>query len=397
MANYFIKEVINNKQQKEFNILLTKIYKGDKNWVRPLDSDINIVFDKSKNLMFNNGEAVRWLLYNEKGLAVGRIAAFYNRGIADKDTQPTGGCGFFECINDQQAANILFDNAKMWLQSKGMEAMDGPINFGSRELWWGLLTDNFSTPVYGMSYNPQYYKELFENYGFKEYYNQFSFYRDFRIDTMNPVVTQKAQRLRENPEYEFKHVKKSELDSLTEDFRYIYNKAWSKFTGVDEMSEQDVKNLLKKLRPIIDERLIYFAYHNNKAIGFFIMVPDINGAIKHLNGKSNLWSMLKLIYHLNIRKSCNIIEALIFAVVPEFQGKGIESGMIDCFKNEINSKPTHYKYMELVWVGDFNPLMVRMVETYVGARKYKTHTTYRYLFDREKEFKRAPRVSMARQ
>ena len=189
---------------------------------------------------------------------------------------------------------------------------------------------------------------------------------------------------------------KKELDKVAKDFRTIYNKAWAKFNGVPEMTEEQVRHLLSKMKPIIDERLIYFAYYRGEPIGFFIMVPDLNGAIRHLNGKFGWWAKLKFLYHLKIRKSCNIIEGLTFAVAPEFQGKGVESGMIDCFKLEINSRPTHYKHLELAWIGDFNPLMIRVVETYVGARKYKTHVTYRYLFDREKEFKRAPKVSFSR-
>ena len=397
MAKYFLEEVKDKKAERRFLEVPLNIYQGDKNWIRPLDNDIKGVFDPRKNELFAEGEAIRWILKDESGACVGRIAAFYNKRIAAENEQPTGGCGFFECINDSQAANILFDAAREWLISKGMEAMDGSINFGDRDQWWGVLTEMFDAPpVYGMNYNPPYYKDLFEAYGFRNYFNQHSFYRDLRAETISPVLVEKAKRLRENPDYEFRYVRKSELKNIAEDFRTIYNKAWAKFNGVAEMSSEQVKHLLAKLKPIIDERLIYFAYHKGTPIGFFIMVPDLNGAIRHLNGKFDFWAKIKFLYHLKIRKSCNIIEGLIFAVTPEFQGKGVESGMIDCFKLEINSKPTHYKHLELVWIGDFNPLMIRMVETYVGARKYKMHTTYRYLFDREKEFKRAPRVSFSR-
>ncbi len=88
--------------------------------------------------------------------------------------QPTGGCGFFECIDNQQAADLLFDTAKNWLKQQGMEAMDGPINFGENDMWWGLLVEGFSRPYYGMNYNPPYYKRLFEHYGFKVLYEQIS-------------------------------------------------------------------------------------------------------------------------------------------------------------------------------------------------------------------------------
>ena len=396
MAKYFLEEVKDKKAERAFLEVPVRIYRGDKNWIRPLDDDIENVFDPKKNELFEEGEAIRWNLKNEAGEYVGRIAAFYNKRVAEENEQPTGGCGFFECVNDREAAGVLFDAAREWLIAKGMEAMDGSINFGDRNQWWGVLAEGFGAPVYGMNYNPPYYKDLFEDYGFRNYINQYSFYRDLRGETISPILVEKAKRLRENPDYEFRYIRKKELDKVAKDFRTIYNKAWAKFNGVPEMTEEQVRHLLSKMKPIIDERLIYFAYYRGEPIGFFIMVPDLNGAIRHLNGKFGWWAKLKFLYHLKIRKSCNIIEGLTFAVAPEFQGKGVESGMIDCFKLEINSRPTHYKHLELAWIGDFNPLMIRVVETYVGARKYKTHVTYRYLFDREKEFKRAPKVSFSR-
>ena len=101
---------------------------------------------------------IRWILKDDEGKLIGRIAAFTNKKYKNKgDDVPVGGIGFFECINNQEAADLLFDNAKHWLIQKGMEAMDGPINFGERDRWWGLITDGFTPPLYCMNYNPPYY------------------------------------------------------------------------------------------------------------------------------------------------------------------------------------------------------------------------------------------------
>ena len=108
-----------------------------------LDPSIQAVFDPKKNEMFSDGEAIRWIARDKKGEVVGRIAAFYDREHAFLEEQPTGGCGFFEAINDQELADQLFDAARMWLSSRGMEAMDGPINFGPRDSWWGLLVSGY--------------------------------------------------------------------------------------------------------------------------------------------------------------------------------------------------------------------------------------------------------------
>ncbi|MEO5501703.1 MAG: hypothetical protein ABIR31_09700, partial [Ginsengibacter sp.] len=144
--------------EKSFLEVPLFIYKDDPNYIRPLDKDINDVFNPKKNKAFRFGECTRWLLRDEnKDRFIGRVAAFVNNKYKNKgDTQKTGGIGFFECINNQEAADMLFDVAKAWLMQRGMEAMDGPINFGERDRWWGLVVEGFKPPIYLMNYNPPY-------------------------------------------------------------------------------------------------------------------------------------------------------------------------------------------------------------------------------------------------
>ena len=170
---YKVIEVTDKTTQAEFIQLPFSIYKSDPNWIPPLKQDIEKVFDPAKNKFFEDGECTRWILKDERGQTIGRIAAFINRRTAFTEDQPTGGCGFFECIDNQEAANLLFDTGKQWLQERKMEAMDGPINFGERNAWWGLLVDGFTPATYEMNYNLPYYKALFENYGFKIYFKQY--------------------------------------------------------------------------------------------------------------------------------------------------------------------------------------------------------------------------------
>src|SRR5690606_28585039 len=137
-----IQEVSTKHHADEFLLFPVRLYKHEQKWIRPLDKDVNNVFDKTKNKAFRNGECIRWILVDDKGETIGRVAAFVNQKTVHKgNEQPTGSMGFFECINDQQAAFMLFDACKEWLASKGMEAMDGPVNFGSRDRWWGLLIE----------------------------------------------------------------------------------------------------------------------------------------------------------------------------------------------------------------------------------------------------------------
>lgn len=394
MEQYTLETVESKKQKREFHDLARRLYAGNRYWVCPLDSDIENVFDRDRNELFTDGDAIRWILRDYSGAVVGRIAAFYNKDVASLNDQPTGGCGFFESVNDQKVANILFDAAKLWLEQRGMEAMDGPVNFGDRDSWWGLLVDGFEfQPLYCNNYNPPYYIKLFEDYGFRNYFNQHTYSRNITAGDFSPSVYDRVKRLQETPGYRFAHISKDNLEQVADDFRLIYNKAWAMFPGVKPIDREHALKLMRTLKPVIDEKLIYFAFFNDEPVGFFIMVPDLNRVIGKFNGKMNVVNGLRMLWKLKSRKADRVF-GIIFGVIPEFHGKGIESGIIYEFEKLVERKEIKYKSLELAWIGDFNPVMMRMVENYVCAQRHKMHVTYRYLFDRNKEFKRCPRLGM---
>ncbi|HRX10456.1 MAG TPA: GNAT family N-acetyltransferase, partial [Draconibacterium sp.] len=125
-----ITEVTNKITKQQFHNVPRLIYKNDPNWICPIEGMVEDIFDPAKNKTFKNGKAARWILTDERGDLIGRIAAFVNGNIAYTYGQPTGGCGFFECADNQEAADLLFKTAAEWNKRNGMEAMDGPINFG---------------------------------------------------------------------------------------------------------------------------------------------------------------------------------------------------------------------------------------------------------------------------
>ena len=387
MEQYTLVEVNDKKSRKEFLLLPVSLYKDEKSWIRPLDQDVEKVFDPKINKSFRQGECIRWILSNGRGETVGRVAAFYDKKVALNNEQPTGGMGFFECINDRRAAFMLFDACREWLAGKGMEAMEGPVNFGDRERWWGLLVEGFSEPNYCMPWNFGYYKELFEEYGFKNYYNQYTFQRHIGIDGLHPSIMEKAERVFRNPDYSFRHIDMKNLEKVADDFRIIYNLAWAKFPGIKDITKIHARAILQSFKPVMDERLIWFAYHKEEPIGFYIMIPEVNQIIKHLNGNLNLVGKIKFMYH-KWRKTCRKAYGVIFGVVPKFQAKGIEGGMIMAFADIAVKPGFQYNDLELNWIGDFNPAMIKLANQ-LAFKINKTHVTWRVLFDREKEFKRA--------
>lgn len=389
----------NPRYQQEFIEFPVRLYKEDPCWIRPLDKDVADVFDPAKNKFFNLGECTRWLLLNDAGETIGRVAAFINHKTATVgNDQPTGGMGFFECIDNQQAAFLLFDTCREWLVARGMEAMDGPINFGERDRWWGLLVEGFDKePNYGMPYTKPYYIPLFEQYGFKEYFQQHTYYLPLLekevLRVISPTILERATRILNDPTFTFEPIKKSELKKYAEDFRVIYNQAWANHLNTGEMTQERAFALMQRMKPVLDEQLMWFGYHGpeKRPVAFFIMLPELNQYFKHVNGKLDLIGKLKFLYH-KLMKTNKRAFGVIFGVIPDFQGKGVESAIAIAFSTIAwATKSFHYLHLELNWIGDFNVKMQRYAKM-LGGVITKRHATYRYLFDRTKEFKRHPNI-----
>jgi hypothetical protein len=381
-------EVTSPDTAHEFIHFPVDLYRNDPNFIRPLDKDIEDIFDPKKNKLLRKGACIRWLLKDDQNKTIGRVAAFVNDQTAKKYDQPTGGMGFFECINNQEAANILFDACKNWLQARGMEAMDGPINFGDRDRWWGLLVEEFSPASYATNYNFPYYRQLFENYGFQIYFNQYTYIREIE-GGVPPKVEERANAILQNPDYSFRHLEKKNIGKYAEDFRLVYNKAWAKHQGVKEMTQAQAQLIMKKLKPIMDERIMWFAYYKEEAVGFFISIPELNQLFQYVNGKLDLFGKLKVLYY-KWRGVITRATGIVFGIAPDHQRKGVEAAMIlAASRGFFHKGKIPYTEMIMNWIGDFNPKMMRVCEQ-IGARIFKTHITYRKLFDETKEFKRAP-------
>jgi hypothetical protein len=380
-------KVNDRKTQNKFLVAAKVIYQSDKVWVCPFDNEIEAIFDPAKNPYFKHGEAERWILEDDNNNLTGRIAAFVDRNMAFSYDQPTGGIGFFECTNDRNSAYMLFDTAMEWLRSKGMEAADGPINFGETDKYWGLLVGGFTHPSFEVPYNHAYYQELFESYGFKIYYTMEGFHFDLS-KTLPERFIKIAERVATRPGYDFLHFSWKEEKKFAKDFASVFNEAWPTFkVHFEPIEESYINEVLKKAKPIIDEEFIWYAYFEGKPIAIYVMFPDLNQILKHMNGKMNLFNMIRFIY---LKKTNTVTRAkgLLMGVIPKFRHLGIESAIILNLRKTMDKKP-EYREVEFSWVADFNPRMKKILMS-VGCIPVKTYITYRYLFDRTKEFKRYP-------
>ncbi len=373
MGEITIKIVENEIDKMRFIKFPWEIYKGDNNWVPPLIYDVRKNLDKIRNPFYKHAKSCLFLALDGKTI-VGRIAAIINDHHNQKYKDKTGFIGYFESINSKEVSRLLFDTAKDWLIENGKDNIRGPINLSINDEV-GLLVDGFNKPpVLLMTYNPKYYVELFENYGFikaKDFYAYLFTQEDAR---KNPKSMEKLERVgqlvlkREN--IKIRKIVLKDLQNELLKVMKIYNEAWIDNWGSVQMTEDEFKYVAASLKPLVDEDIVYFAEVDGEAVGFSLSLPDFNQVFKKINGRLFPFGVFKI---LTGKKKIDFIRVMIMGVIPKYQKKGIEAVFInDTIKTSMNKG---YEGAEISWVLEDN---IPMVQTAVnlGAKIYKTYRVY---------------------
>ena len=382
---------INSKRLiADFHQLPFEFYKNDPYWIPYLKQDVEKVFDPNFNKLYKEGGvSIRWLFKDGNGKYVGRVAAFINPKTIDTTNFKTGGIGFFESINDQATANFIFDTCKNWLAEKGIEAMDGPINFGDRNQFWGCQTDSFTEPpIYQMNYNPAYYPTLFETYGFQTYFNQYMYWRS-TSEPAQPIFHRKYKQISQDPDFKICNIQGMSIEKVAKDFSTVYNGAWGGHSHFKPIQFDTSLKIMKSMWPAVDPEIVIFMYYKEEPVAFYLNLPELNQIFKHVHGDLNWLGKLKFVYH-KWRKTTNRMTGIIFGVIQEWHGKGLEAALIVYSEKNIGKNQV-YKDTVINWVGDFNPKMLKVIQN-LGTTLWRSLITYRYQFDRSKPFERAPMV-----
>lgn len=381
-------ELVSTRSQAEAWLRVPeRIYADDSNYIPHVRQDIAGIFDSNKNKLFRDGDAQRWLLTDTDGSSIGRIAAFFSKKYSDAQKQTTGGIGFFECIDDDHAANLLLTEALEWLKKFNVEAVDGPINFGEKEAYWGLLIENFSDmSSFRMNYNPPYYRRFFEQAGFQIYYEQLCYKRDLKIPAQE-VFVRKSQALMQDSAYKVTNAKGRSLEQIAFDFVTIYNAAWAVHGGFKPMKIEQARKAIQAMRPIMDRDIMVFAYHLDKPIGFYINLPEVNEFMQYVKGNLNALGMIRFLYYKTFGKRTTMV-GIVFGVDRDYHGKGVEGAMIKYCEEHIVTL-NRYQDTILTWIGDFNPKMIHIAEN-LGASLYRKLATYRLYTDSSRPFERHP-------
>lgn len=357
---------------KKFIACQKDFYPGDPNFVPPIMMDRLKLLNVNKNPFFKHSR-MQLFVAERDGKIVGRIGAIVNDNHNLAHHDKVGFFGFFECENNQATANLLFDTAKQWLKSKGMEAMRGPANPSMNDEC-GLLVDGFnSPPVILMTYNPPYYQSLYEGYGLTKVKDLHAYILDqktFVSDKMNRLVDVIRKRSEISiREVNFKDKKAFQKDVQT--LKDIYNSAWQPNWGFVKMTNEEFDFLAADLKQIADPTYTLIAEVKGQVAGFALALPDINQCLVH--NKSG--SLLGALWHLFTKKSSiNLLRIIVLGVLPEYQKHGVDAVLYQ----EIGARglPKGIQYGEASWILEDNEPMKKALTTTMHGTIYKTYRMY---------------------
>ncbi len=369
MSSIKISTVQSSKDLLRFIKFQWKIYKDDPKWVPPLIMDRKKILSKEKNPFFKHAEA-EYFLAEKDGELVGRIAAIKNDLHNKYHNDKVGFFGFFECINDQEVANALFDTAKNWIKSKGLDTMRGPANPSSNDEYAMLLEGFDDEPRILMTYNPKYYLDLCENYGFKKAKDLYA----YKLENKEVVSQDKIRRVAELAQKRY-GLKISQIDmkkfnSEVEKVKYVYNKAWAPNWGFVPMTDEELDAMAKDLKPLAEPSLVLFGEIEGKLVGFALVLLDYNYIFKQLNGKLFPFGIIKLFTQKKNIKWCRIIT---LGIIPEYQKRGLDA----VFYWEIVNRAHNLgiDLGEASWILENNDMMNRGAEAMKGEL-YKKYRIY---------------------
>lgn len=364
-----IKEVKTPDEIKQFVLFPWCIYKNDSNWVPPLIHDQCNFFNASKNPYYHHSKVLLLMAYQD-GEPVSRLSVHENTLHVKKYHEKIGFFGFFECIHNFDVAKALFDYGKNWLAKLGYAKMRGPANF-SVNGEYSLLVKGFdSPPVILMTYNPWYYAELLEQYGFKKSQEMYA-YQLYAETGLPASVIQRAAAVEKNhPEFQVRKMKKANLAAEVNILNKIYNEAWDENWGAVPFTDREIMALARELKPILDEDIAFVGEINGEPIGFSLSIPDANQILKAANGRLFPFGLLKMLW---AKRKINGIRVLVMGVLKKYRHQDFDKVFYKKTYDEGRKKG--YLYAEGSLINESNAPMRHVLEK-LGARIYKTYRMY---------------------
>lgn len=352
------------------------VYRGDPNWVEPILAERLAKVDPARNPFWRTAERMLWIALRD-GRVAGTIAAVHDRRSNEILRGAVGTFGFFECLDDQEAAGLLVDTAGAWLARRGLAVMRGPFNPAANDEP-GVLVEGFATlPALMEAHNPPCYARLLEGAGMRTHHDLYA--RLFvRPPGGHPFLEDAPPRLRRAIEIAARRDRGIAIRSLDrrrwdDDVRTacrLYNAALAPVDGFVPLTEDEFLAMADGLKPIMDDELALLATVGGRPAGFALVLPDVNQALRHVHGRSGPVGMLRFLRH---RRSIDRAAFKIMMVIPEFQNRFVEVALLARLGEAIWRKG--YREVDLSLTGDENVKSNR-IQDRTGTRVYRRYRIY---------------------
>jgi GNAT superfamily N-acetyltransferase len=377
MAEITIYPVQDKKDLEEFITFPWTIYADDPYWVPPLINERKTFLDFEQNHFFEHARA-QYFIAKQGQQKVGTIAAFTNDRYNEFHNENKGWFGFFEVMEIPEAAQALFDAVEDWNRKAGHESILGPAQFSTNDEL-GLLVDGFNDlPRILMTYNPQYYSEYILAAGYNKAMDLWA--HSLVVKMYEEEIPEKLVRVvemvRKRGPFHIRPVNLKQYDREIEIVRAIYNKSWERNWGFVPFTDPEFDKLAEDLRQIIDPALSVIVEKEGEAVGFGILLPDLNQPLRLAYprpGMPETLTMLKLLWHWKVRRKVDWVRGFALGVLPEFRGRGVDAMMyLELIKGAL---ARGFTWAELSWTLETNFMINRSMEL-LGAKVYKTYRMY---------------------
>ncbi len=344
-----------------------RIYANDPAWVPPLMIERKEFLDRKKHPFYRHGDAALFLAKRGREI-VGRIMASDDPNYNRLHQTNVGCFGLFECIDDVDVASGLFRAAESWLRDRGRTEMMGPIDYSTNYVC-GLLIDGFEhSPTLLTAHNPPYYARLIESCGFakiKDWYAWWFSEFPAPAERLRKIAAARAGKQK----VKIREVNLRDIKGEAARLRSIYNRAWEKNWGFVPFTEAEFDHMAHEMKPLVEPEGLLIAETETEPIAFIIAVPDINVALKKINGRLFPFGLIKLLYY---KRKIRTARLVALGVIEKYRRTGIAEALVLKIMDEAVKRGfTGEVSMTL----EDNVMVNRFIEA-VGAKKYKTYRIY---------------------
>ncbi|MDX1530556.1 MAG: hypothetical protein R3362_03440 [Rhodothermales bacterium] len=344
-------------------------------WVPPLRTEQAKVLDPKKNPFFKHGAMQLFLAEDAAGEVIGRVAGIINGMHLAKYDDGNGFFGFFETVEDYGVAEALLDTAAAWLRERGMTGVRGPTNPTLNDTS-GLLVDGFDRePSILMPYNPPYYLDFLERYGFERAMTMWAYYVHEAYVNKEKLRRGAEIVFRRNPGLTLRTLDTGRFWEDIDAAMAIYNKAWAENWGHVPYTPEEGRHLAKDLKQVIEPELFYFLEMEQpdgrrEPVAFSVTIPNLNQALRHVtDGRLFPLGLPKLLARAKLGAIYEVRMPLM-GVLPEYRGRGFDAPLVD--RTIRDGIALGYDACEMSWVLDDNLPLVNALEK-LGAVRDKAY------------------------